>query len=143
MIRFEQPKESWVILGDNQKYMAKENYFALTEEERKAVNKEYSMSGSTGGGIIFQKRITNYKDFWAYKEIKKSGCKIKVLKKSVTFYDEYGVNAKFELVNPKFEGINFYLVYNDGECINDKLEASGEDYNEIIMSICYYYHTRH
>lgn len=94
------------------------------------------------------KRLANYKDYWAYKEMTEYGYKVEVNKDSVIIYYEDGdiyTNFKFNYDDES----EFYLVYDckgdlnsEGECINDELEEY-DTYDEVVKQCLHYFWTRY
>lgn len=87
------------------------------------------------------KKKDAYKDYWAYKEVSKNW-ESKVTENSVTIYfdkkknDIYG-HFTFEY----YEDGGFYLIYCDGELINDELDFY-ETWEDAVKSCFYYFNTR-
>ena len=78
-----------------------------------------------------------YKDYWAYKEVAKNW-KSKVTKTRVTiFFEDGDIYADFKLKKCD----NFYLIYCDGQLINDEVDFY-DTYDEAVKSCFYYFHTR-
>lgn len=80
---------------------------------------------------------TSYKDYWAYKEVSQN-YKTKITKTRVTIYFEDGdVYADFKLKPCD----DFFLIYNDGELINDEIDFY-DTWDEAVKSCFYYFYTR-
>lgn len=78
------------------------------------------------------------KDFWAYKEVSKNykvkadKTKVTILWKDGTVYTEYEIK--------EIDGS--YLVYNQGELINDEMDFT-ETLLECQRGCIYHFHTRY
>ncbi len=80
-----------------------------------------------------------YREYWAYKRVEELGYKIRVAKTKVTIlFPDGDVYGEFNL---KKDDGNEYLIYLDGELINDELEFYGT-YDEAVSSCFYYFITR-
>ena len=97
---------------------------------------------------VIASTVSNYKQYWAYKEVVKNWKSDVVTHGSVTtitiWYDKKAndVYAKFQIKDLE-DGFGIYYIDDDGDrhFINDEVDFCGT-LDECIQSCFYYFHTR-